>query len=1043
MVVKLLKMSLAEAVMVMCVVTVGMTGLATGLLTLSAMQIALDKTQDLGTESVNQCFGHGIQAVADLVGKLVEQIRSEVDLYMVSSHTASEQTSVYAARLLQRGPPTGVSHSDWLERVVRPQLSAMTQVSDFFNQNRIGVIMPPRNVNQSEGLQLDKRDLIMYLSNPLDVPLRRNEELKTIVERIDNNCIIGTADSGGRILKGEPCNVAKLYEDHRPPGSGPCRIAPMFGTLMMGNFPWIGSALTTAPIMSRLWSVVDAPYGQISLICAIPFLLNGQRGVVFSGTSLLRSTRWARNVIRTLPPETRLYGFYDSDDGVRYLLSTSHGEPIVRKRFPAAEVGFQPFQGEIEEHSRRRCDEAEDHVIRNHCIHLSLNYPRSPDLPRSEIWNGSGSEFIVSIGSVGDGQGVVFHTVAMIDRPIALAAFTKQSAAIREDITERSDLIDQHKTKGITIMTTASVLIMLLLAQVAAFLSHRITKPLGVFRKEMEAVARMELDTPVDTASRFSEIRAMQVAFSTMVDNLRVYKAYMPAAVFVPADEQGKTPVSGSVGLSSSTTSLGDASLHTSGGKTNIGVASIPTLGLTTTMNMTVSATCQSDLTSHPLSHLLQVGLRTRKGTVFTIDYNLHASLIEGVPVDHQPNDEEDFLSFLSMALSTIRNNSGIVLSFTPYRMIATWNVHSSIIRHAPSACRCAFAIADSLKSVEPKVKSPWAMALDTGLVKAGIAGDKATKSPVCVGPPIDFTAWVVLLGPIIGARILASGEVVDRVRKHVDSRVVDVVLSIPTPSSSINQPRESTFVYELRGPLRASGSLTTPEYTEGFSAFTKKEFKRARSQLQRHLRHHCDDYQASRLLRLAIHADRNGLAEQQGTHYIRRVIGWESYESLAADITLPEGVTGLLKSQNVDMLLSTRRDDSHDDAESLRKEIQTALESRGSNSESGVTPGKSSLQSSKETKDITSTMMTLTTMNAASLTFGDTTGIATSGLPAREFTDRSNVTWYRSDRMLGKGAYGTVWVGMSDAGEQVALKSLPLNIQGGYVSVIVIFILF
>eukprot|EP01060_Flectonema_neradi_P024498 TRINITY_DN3340_c0_g1_i1.p1 TRINITY_DN3340_c0_g1~~TRINITY_DN3340_c0_g1_i1.p1 ORF type:complete len:1265 (+),score=200.56 TRINITY_DN3340_c0_g1_i1:200-3994(+) len=1042
---RFLKLSLAEAVMVMCVVIVAITGLTAGLMTLSAMQIALDETHELGTRSVDQCFLHGTETVDKLLGELVVRAAAEVDLFMTSSHLTSEQTSTFAARLIQRGPPAGISYEDWIEHTIRPQLAAMSHVSSSQSQNRLGVVMPPRTPNSSRGLQLDNRDFLMFLSNPLSIELSKSQEIRSVIERTNETTQIGTIDSSGRIIADTPCNVDMLFEDPTPPGSGACKIAPMFGTLLLGNFPFIGYALTTAPIMSQTWSIVDSPYGQMSMICAIPFMLDGQRGVAFSGISILRSSSWIQEVISSLPGGSRLYAFYQADDGVRYLLSSSHGEPIKRNRYPASVMGFQPFRGSIEEHSRLRCDEAEDDVIREHCSYLVQSYPVIHQIPRLEIWNGSNSEYITATEHVGDGQGLVLHTVTMINRPIALRDFIRKTEAIELEITERSSIIDTRKTRGITIMAMATTLVMLLLAQIAAFFSSRITRPLGVFRKEMEAVARMELDAVVDTSSRFTEIRAMQAAFSIMVDNLRVYKAYMPAAVFVPVDEQGKTPVSGSTALTNSTTSLGESSLQNSGGANTNGTKTInmltnnkrmqsgvssaptPTVGLTTTMNMTLTSTCQTDAGSHPLSHLLQIGLRNRKGTVFTIDYNLYSSTIQG---DTPSDENDDLLPLLSMILSTVRSHSGIVLSFTPYRMVATWNIHSSVLRHAPSACRCAFVISDGLKSAEPKVKSPWAMALDTGLVKAGVAGDKSTKSPVCVGPPIDFTSWVALLGPIIGTRILGSGELVDRVRKHVDARVVDVVYTTPSPSSC-NSTRDSTFVYELRGPLRSTQAVSA-QYTEGFSAFTKKDFKRARHQLQNHLRTNCDDYQASRLLRLAIHAERNGLTEQKGHHYTRRVLGWESYESAAADVTLPEGVTRVLKSQN-DMLLSTRNDDSHDDAESLRKEIQSALESRCSNSESGTTPRKGSLQSTKENQGgvLTSTMMTLTTMNAASLTFGDVTGASLSQLPAKEFTDRSNVTWYRSDRMLGKGAYGTVWVGMSDSGEQVALKSLPLNIGG------------
>lgn len=58
-------------------------------------------------------------------------------------------------------------------------------------------------------------------------------------------------------------------------------------------------------------------------------------------------------------------------------------------------------------------------------------------------------------------------------------------------------------------------------------------------------------------------------------------------------------------------------------------------------------------------------------------------------------------------------------------------------------------------------------------------------------------------------------------------------------------------------------------------------------------------------------------------------------------------------------------------------------------------------------------------------------TGTTRSGGPAdplNSFTDRQGSVWRRSDKLLGKGSFGEVWLGMSEEGALVAMKMLRLH---------------
>eukprot|EP01059_Diplonema_ambulator_P033405 TRINITY_DN6970_c0_g1_i2.p1 TRINITY_DN6970_c0_g1~~TRINITY_DN6970_c0_g1_i2.p1 ORF type:complete len:831 (+),score=213.71 TRINITY_DN6970_c0_g1_i2:81-2573(+) len=810
-----MSLSLRGAVMLTSVAMVMVTGVLMLLLSTGTADRALDEMSHLNDISVNQCFAAGAESLELLASLLAKNVNNEVVTLLREELRTVEFTAIYLAKQCSIGPYPSSSPTQWLEDSLMRQMVHMLEIerSSSFG---LGIIMPS---NTADPFELAERDFVWYINNPLSKDLPVGQRITTLVQRINGTELLGTPDNTGRIDPRYPCDISKLQEDGTPPGSGPCKVPPLFGTLSLSQIEWLTRIMSPnlhQPLTPH-WSVMGRMMlSQVSVSVSVPWMMEGKRGAVFGAISFTAISKLFRQVTASSPEGTRAYGFIKDEMGY-FLVGTSHGETVVREVHKAQDLGFAPYEGTVITEKKRYVQNATDKTIRHHGEYVS----KMRLLVVNETFrDDDNEEYLCGIEHIADGQGEVISIVVLLPKSVALDSHTAAVQEATNTVIRNKQLINDKRTSGLQAMISVACVAGLIMSLASAALSLKITRSLKNLAKHMEAVAAMDLDSIEDrelTKSRFTEVRRMQTAFIQMVDNLRVYKSYMQPAIF--AARAAITPTSSSQEDTQRANPNSQHPISPTFVGTPLEIQSI--IG----PNTCTQEEIDSEEDRHPLQHLINVGTRLRKGTILAI--SCYDTVMDDIPL------------FITLSLDAIRRHNGLILSFTAHRVIATWNVHQSCVRHAAAACDCALDLSSKLQS---EADLPlWGMAVDTGLVRCGTAGDQLTRSLVCVGGPVNFAIKVSQLAPLVGAKILASEEVVDRVRQHIEARVVDVVPTIPHPKSDA-----SSFVYELKGHIQ-DHALDYTGYTNGFSAFTQGEFAQAKRLLRTHLKLRADDHQARR----------------------------------------------------------------------------------------------------------------------------------------------------------------------------------------------------
>eukprot|EP01064_Diplonema_japonicum_P009770 TRINITY_DN17212_c0_g1_i1.p1 TRINITY_DN17212_c0_g1~~TRINITY_DN17212_c0_g1_i1.p1 ORF type:complete len:1233 (+),score=201.81 TRINITY_DN17212_c0_g1_i1:110-3808(+) len=999
---KKMSLSLRGAVMLTSVAMVAATGAVMLFLSTSTADYAIDEMVELNDESIEQCFKAGTESLESLAAILVTNVNTEIGNILREELRILEFSGTFIAKQCSIGPPPDVSETEWLGDSLAKLLVHL--IGYDISSYRVGIIMPSPT---DDPFEIATRDFVWYANNPLALQLESKQRIMALMQRINGTELMGTPDNTGRISPDYPCDIEKLQRDATPPGSGPCRVSPLYGTLALSKIDWLTRILGTHEPLHPHWNTMgDLPTLQVSLSVAMPWVLNGKRGAVFASISFHAISRLFHKAAKRYPAGIRVYGFIRDDVGY-FLVGVSHGESVHTVTHRAEELGFGPYAGNITSQGKMYVQEATDSVIQEHgkaVSKLQLLILNSTFTTKNNV------EYLCNLQHVADGQGEVINIVVLLPRSVALESHNRETEAARASIVRNKELTEDKRATSLQAMISVACVAGIIMSLASAALSLKITRSLRNLAKHMSAVAAMDLERVERgiTESRFTEVRKMQVAFLQMVDNLRVYKSYMPPAVF--AKRSAVTPTS---------SAPDEPTQHVN--PTDPNPLSPTLIGTPLEIQAiigpnTYSPNEEEEEEKHPLEHLIHMGTRVRKGSILSVTCS--DTIMDDIPV------------FLTTALDAIRRHNGLILSFTAHRVIATWNVHQSVVRHAAAASDCALDLSSRLQAT-PHLPN-WGMAVDTGLVRCGTAGDNLTRSLVCVGGPVNFANKVSQLARQLGARILASEEVVDRVRKHIEARVVDVVPTVPYPKSD-----SLSFVYELKGFIYDEGTDSYASYTNGFSAFTQGEYAQAKRLLTSHLQLRQDDYQAKRLLKLALQEELHG---RKSVKYVRNYSGWEPLETTDG-MELPDGLEETFANDTLRMNSTyVETDPSNNDADNLEKEIKHALANPASGRDKVVmndpmpiikAPAHDTFEtittntarsgaSVARTKELTSTMMTLTMQWE-----GDAGNF---DAPAKEFTDRTGVLWNRSERVLGKGAYGCVWLGMCDTGELCALKTLPLE---------------
>ncbi|KAJ9454576.1 Mitogen-activated protein kinase kinase kinase YODA [Diplonema papillatum] len=396
---------------------------------------------------------------------------------------------------------------------------------------------------------------------------------------------------------------------------------------------------------------------------------------------------------------------------------------------------------------------------------------------------------------------------------------------------------------------------------------------------------------------------------------------------------------------------------------------------------------------------------------------------------------------FVKLAIETARAFEGVTLHIEAHRMLVSWNTHKAHPQHAVAACGFALELHAQLQN--SSFPAWYSIAIACGTFFVGSAGVKNQMAPVVYGQATPLLQGITALGRQIHTPILLLDKVYTAVRTVVEARPVD---SIKTPDS-----HDTILVYELVGAKHPNFILTRSAqlYVEAFSMLRNMRLLEARAKFTEYLASFRDDYQAARLLRISLwlHGNADKLEELRahGNYYYREQLSyWDDFESKA---DLGEEVISQIPSGTPES--KSQKDDSSEASETEGIGPRRPSSSSCSSTQSNTLGRKYSFRSSRSVKSGSASTVGRRPTTAADSSTGKlkkqlldahremslhspdddqllSPTVQDSVLPTN-FTDTSQRNWVRSEKRLGKGAFGDVWLGMSSNGGLVAMKVMKI----------------
>eukprot|EP00756_Hemistasia_phaeocysticola_P012964 Hpha_TRINITY_DN15240_c5_g3::TRINITY_DN15240_c5_g3_i1::g.66187::m.66187 len=262
-----------------------------------------------------------------------------------------------------------------------------------------------------------------------------------------------------------------------------------------------------------------------------------------------------------------------------------------------------------------------------------------------------------------------------------------------------------------------------------------------------------------------------------------------------------------------------------------------------------------------------------------------------------------------------------------------------------------------------------WCTGVASGLVHVGNIGTDDSRSPAVIGGVLVHVSRLESLMRSINARCVVTGTVADGSRR-MTTRIADTVQFNHIPG----------VVNVHRVQLRDENLLSGLDlFLEAYSALRQGQTVQATAQFEEFMTAHPRDPDATRLLVISRRLSERG----SSSAYIKNEANWDGtgWEGPTVESGAPATVETVPVSP-------TAPPEQLSDA-NIRERITTAV--RDTNAGGGA-PGT---------------------------------------LPST-VTDQSGRIYLRSNKLLGKGAYGEVWLGMIATGEQVAIKCLRLPQRQG-----------
>eukprot|EP01062_Namystynia_karyoxenos_P075861 TRINITY_DN735_c0_g5_i1.p1 TRINITY_DN735_c0_g5~~TRINITY_DN735_c0_g5_i1.p1 ORF type:complete len:1293 (+),score=390.38 TRINITY_DN735_c0_g5_i1:102-3980(+) len=623
---------------------------------------------------------------------------------------------------------------------------------------------------------------------------------------------------------------------------------------------------------------------------------------------------------------------------------------------------------------------------------------------------------------------------------------------------------------------------------VAALEVVLVARPLAKLQRATIFIELMDLDNAERKLDGvlvvIREVSHLVGSVRSMVASLRDYRAYIPQAVFNEIDEGCESTQSFSDG---GMVHLGVPKDDGRGGST-AGMddsASVRTHRLSIWERTTRLDRAEQEGLSRRLQRKKEMlsrdpgELHMRNATLLVATAELYANRdimpgadSPGSPRNaHRPADVSAAMNaFVLPCLVASQKHGGIALLISPEAVVVGWNTHSSRSDHWLCAVRCANTVVTALRdepatdddAEEPLCPSQrvdrCGVGVDMGKTLVGHVGTERQKAPVAIGDVMLLATCLSKLAQRIFCPALLSEAVNDRVgaADSVLTRVVDVVPTCPRDEG--RGAARTSLVYEL--VLSEQLSPRTTEFADGFRALRNMKLDKAEAAFVAHLRKCPTDFQSARLLRVVVTLK----ARQKATagEYARRYLGWESLEEQEAacpDLIRGTAAEDMWKARSpvgrpvsglghCDATFTSLRCTipGGDQAQNLLKRMEEEGRFAGPDAGEAGDDGSDTPALSKSLGQrqpgspthggggggIQATMTSLRSGKSGATRTSSQQG----GLPRMFSTGDESAglrSWRRSDRKLGQGTFGEVWLAMGESGDLAALKLLALPRDLGF----------
>eukprot|EP01062_Namystynia_karyoxenos_P072760 TRINITY_DN691_c3_g1_i1.p1 TRINITY_DN691_c3_g1~~TRINITY_DN691_c3_g1_i1.p1 ORF type:complete len:1256 (+),score=233.89 TRINITY_DN691_c3_g1_i1:76-3843(+) len=519
---------------------------------------------------------------------------------------------------------------------------------------------------------------------------------------------------------------------------------------------------------------------------------------------------------------------------------------------------------------------------------------------------------------------------------------------------------------------------------ILVFEIRKIARPLEIMKHSLLPLDHMDLDEAErhleegrlnDACMVVSEIENLVQRFKLTFDTLREYRRFLPEGVLVQPEPEDR-------GSSASSTSR----------DTRLSEAS------TTTKSRASKA--EFGLDQSVVSLRFCVGdFRLKNATLLLATVKLGREARRSSTPDSGTSSLTGPASCVTELLDIAQQYGGINVSImildASLHVLFSWNALKPFPMHAVRGCSTALAMGRMTRRM--RLECP--VAVSSGRVQVGNVGNKRKRSQVIAGRPVQHGTWLVELAEATGANELCSQGVYEQARSSVCARVID---ALSTPAGEV-------LVYELVDAEVCILDLHV-NYVRGFAALRAGDCTEAQKEFREHLETHGPDRQAVRLFRIAQALDtREGHDRVLLRHQQPR---WKSLEAAAEGIPLPDDVAAHDTLTVIDASVS-----AEDPVSRPARMEQNSPSNNAAQAEADML---------KDQIREAYTSMAGTTM------YADGSPSHFSDCPPSTFKDARGRQYQRSDKCLGRGAFGHVWLGLALDGSMVAVKSIKLRVPAG-----------